>query len=68
MTLAIKSLDLFELICDYPYIICNIYVFILRYQHWNKKNKRERPLTDHSLSNIMYEKKISCSQDEVYVQ
>ena len=33
-----------------------------------KKNKRERPLTDHSLSNIMYEKKISCSQDEVYVQ
>ena len=32
------------------------------------KNKRERPLTDHSLSNIMYEKKISCSQDEVYVQ
>ena len=33
-----------------------------------QKNKRERPLTDHSLSNIMYEKKISCSQDEVYVQ
>ncbi len=30
--------------------------------------KRERPLADHSLSNIMYEKKISYSQDEVYVQ
>ena len=28
--------------------------------------RQQRPLTDHSLSNIMYEKKISYSQGEVY--
>ena len=30
--------------------------------------KRERPIADRSLYNIMYEKKISYSQDEAYVQ
>ena len=33
-----------------------------------KHEKRERHLSGHSLFNIMYEKKISYSQDEAYVQ
>ncbi len=31
-------------------------------------SKRERPIADRSLYNIMYEKKISYSQDEAYEQ
>ena len=35
---------------------------------FNHIRKRERPIADRSLYNIMYEKKISYSQDEAYVQ
>ena len=36
-------------------------------KRYSCKTKKGATLAGHSLSNIMYEKKISCFQDEVYV-
>ena len=63
------SLDLKKTVttvtCDI-YLSSSILFTIYLSKVLNSMKKRERPLADHSLSNIMYEKKISYFQDEVY--